>query len=72
MTAGWHLTHRSRVVYDIHKLDVEQYANDCMMLSLVDANGESDMRIENASHELAVLFSLETSGYMSTPTTYTV
>ena len=58
--------------YDIHKLVVEQYVNDCMMLTSVDADGESDKRVENAAHGLVILFSLETSGYMPTPTTYTV
>ena len=58
--------------YDIHKLVVEHYVNDCTMLTLVDADGESDTRIENAAHGLATLFSLETSGYMPTPTIYTV
>ena len=58
--------------YYIHKLVVEQYVKDCMMLTSVDADGESDTRIENSAHGLAILFSLETSGYMPTPTTYTV
>ena len=55
-----------------HKLVVEQYVNDCMMLTSADADGESDTRIENAAHGLPILFSLETSGYVLTPTTYPV
>ena len=46
--------------------------NDCMVLGLVDADGGSDTGIGDAAHGLATLFSLETSGYMPTPTTYTV
>ena len=57
---------------DIHKFDVEQYVNDGIMLTLVHSDGESDTRIENASHGLVVLFCLETSGYMPTLMTYTV
>ena len=58
--------------YEIHKLDVEQYVNGVMMLTLVDSDGESDTRIKNAAHGLAILFSLETSEYMPTLTTYTI
>ena len=44
---------------DLHKFDVKQYINDSMMLTLVDSDGESDKKVESASHRLAVLFSLE-------------
>ena len=57
---------------DLHKFDVKQYMNDSMVLGLVGSGGGSGKRVENASHRQAVLFSLETSGYMPTPTTYPV
>ena len=57
---------------DLHKFDVKQYMNDSMMLGFVDSDGESDKTVENASHRLAALFYLETSGYMHTLTTFPV
>ena len=57
---------------DLHEFDIKQYMNDSMMLILVDSDGGLDTRIENAAHGLAILFSLETSAYMPTPTAYTV
>ena len=70
MTTGWHLAYKD--CCGIHKSDVEQYVNSIMMLTLVDSDGESDTRIKNAAHGLAILFSLGTSEYMPTPTTYTI
>ena len=66
------MAHRSRVVRTIHKSDVKQYMNDSMVLGLVGSGGESGKRVENASHRPAVLFSLETLGYVLTPRTYPV
>ena len=56
--------------YEIHKLDVEQYVNDNMMLSLVNSDGASDTIIKTylMGPAPAVLFSLETSGYRPTLT----
>ena len=56
--------------YEIHKLDVEQYVNDNMMLSLVNSDGASDTIIKTylMGIGLAVLCSLETSGYRPTLT----
>ena len=58
--------------YETHKLDVEQYVNDNMMLSLVNSDGASDTIIKMylMSPGPAVLFSLETSGYRPTLTIY--
>ena len=56
--------------YEIHKLDVEQYVNDNMILSLVNSDGASDMIIKTylMGPGLSVLFSLKTSGYRPTLT----
>ena len=56
--------------YEIHKLDVEQYVNSNVMLSLVNSDGASDTIIKTylMGTGLAVHCSPETSGYRPTLT----